>query len=357
MAEKLRSGYTTGTHATAAIVALLHNFLEQKSVEYVEITLPNEQTATIEVTKESANAFSSVKTDNDDLDVTKGCKIVASLYKQQPSGLKEQQPSKIVVGESEVYLYGGDGVGVVTKKGLKIAPEYPAINPKPLEMIEQNLYALLKEKNLSLHVVVSVENGEVIAKETANAKVGVIGGISILGTTGVVKPISSSAYIDSIAVEVAFGVANGCKKLYFTLGNSAYRVALKNADESCIVEIGNFVYDAIAIAKSKGAKEIVFLCGIGKMTKIAQGYKNTHNRFGTIDFVLLQKWIAEELKVSVDIESTLTVKGISQELESQGLLEEFYKMITDKANRQLKIWFKDIAVQAVILEQKEVLGW
>ncbi|WP_457745706.1 cobalt-precorrin-5B (C(1))-methyltransferase CbiD [Sulfurimonas sp.] len=357
MAEKLRSGYTTGTHATACVVALLYSYAEKKDLEYIEIHLPNEKVATIEVLRESQNCYSSIKTDNDDLDVTKGCKIRAVLYEELPSGLKEQNPSLINIGDSFVYLYGGEGVGVVSKKGLKISPSFPAINPKPLEMIQRNSQKILKDKKIHLHVVIEVENGEELAKQTANAKVGVLGGISILGTTGIVKPVSSSAYIDSVAVEIAFGVANGCQKLYLTLGNSAYKAAQEKIEESCIVEIGNFVYDAIALAKEEAAKEIVFVCGIGKMTKVAQGFKNTHNRFGVIDFELLAKWVKEQLGVDVDIEVTLTVKGVSEELAELGLLEDFYKMIAERANKQLQEWFGELDVEAVILEQKRVLGW
>ncbi len=186
---------------------------------------------------------------------------------------------------------------------------------------------------------------------------GVIGGISILGTTGIVKPVSSSAYIDSVKTEIEFAYKNEYKTLYFTLGNSALKVAKEHSSQEAIIEIGNFVYDSIQIATNLEVKEVVFLCGIGKMTKVYQGFKNTHNRFGVIDFKQLQSDIKKELEYEVDIESTLTVKGISQELESVGKLDEFYKMITIKANEQIKAWHKNSNVKAIILEQKEVLGW
>ena len=93
------------------------------------------------------------------------------------------------------------------------------------------------------------------------------------------------------------------------------------------------------------------------MTKVYQGFKNTHNRFGVIDFKQLQSDIKNELGVRVDIESTWTVKGITEELEKKGVLKEFYKMITLKANKQIKLWHKTSNVKTIILEQKEVLGW
>lgn len=340
MSEKpLKKGYTTGAHTYMVFRTALECFL-------------------------ATNEFSISKTnkmDNDDLDVTKGCEIIVSISgKKSELELNpiEHNPSTFRAGTNKLSLYAGTGVGVVTKKGLKIAPEFPAINPAPRDAIYKAFIELVDGyENLDIKCAVSVTDGENIAKQTANAKVGVLGGISILGTTGIVKPVSSSAYIDSVKTEIAFAVNNGYERLYFTLGNSAFGVAKKHSSEEAIIEIGNFIYDSIGLATKLKVKEVVFLCGIGKMTKVYQGFKNTHNRFGVIDFKQLQKDIEDELRFRVDIESTLTVKGISQELEKHGLLDEFYKMITKKANEQIKLWHKDSNVKAIILEQKEVLGW
>lgn len=335
----LRKGYTTGTHTVASFRSALDTLL-----------------ATNEPCLTKTN-----KIDNDDLDVTKGCEIVVSLdFCQKEFQLNPtfQKPHYFESGTNSIEIYAGIGVGVVTKKGLKIQPPYPAINPTPLNAIKEYFEIKTKEKdNLHLKCCVSVTNGQEIAKQTANSKVGVLEGISILGTTGVVKPVSSSAYIDSVNTEIEFAIQNGYETIYFTLGNSAFKVACSKADEEAIVEIGNFVYDSIELATKLNAKEVIFLCGIGKMTKVYQGFKNTHNRFGVIDFTQLQLDIKEKLNYEVDIETTLTVKGISQELEKVGLLDEFYEMITQKANEQIKQWFKTSKVKAIILEQKEVLGW
>ncbi len=333
----LRKGYTTGTHAFNAFCKTLEAYLVTKDIVYTK----------------------TIKVDNDDLDVTKGCEIVVTIshnINDIQINKIEHSPQVFTKDSNSLKLYAGFGVGIVTKKGLKIKPTFPAVNPKPLESMKEFFEKKVKAyKNLDLICTISVTNGEEIAKQTANAKVGVLGGISILGTTGVVKPISSSAYIDSIKTEIEFAKQNDYKRLYFTLGNSAFKVASAKASEEQIVEIGNFVYDSIDIATSLQIDEVVFLCGIGKMTKVYQAFKNTHNRFGTIDFEQLKKDIKEELDYEVDIVSTLTVKGISQELEKVGLLDRFYEMITKKANKQIKIWFKDSNVKAIILEQKEVL--
>jgi len=340
MSEKqLRKGYTTGAHTYIIFRSALYCFLTTKELS---ISKTN-------------------KMDNDDLDVTKGCEIIVTISnnsKDLTLNSIKHQPSTYISGSNKLSLYAGEGVGVVTKKGLKIAPNFPAINPAPRDAIFEAFNEITQGyENLDLCCSVSVTDGENIARQTANSKVGVMGGISILGTKGIVKPISSSAYIDSVKTEIEFAVKNEYNTLYFTLGNSAFEVAKKHSNEEAIIEIGNFIYDSIELAVDLNVNEVVFLCGIGKMTKVYQGFKNTHNRFGVIDFELLQKDIKEELDYEVDIESTLTVKGISQELEKVGLLEKFYTMITQKANEQIKLWHKKSNVKAIILEQKDVLGW
>ena len=335
----LKKGLTTGVHACFAFGSVLDAFIVTKEFSYGKIN----------------------KIDNDDLDVTKGCEIVVSI-----SDIKDNltfnklslTPQRVEIGTNSLEIYAGVGVGVVTKKGLKIKPDFPAINPVPLE----NMQKIFKEKvknleNINIFCTVSVTNGEEIAKQTANAKVGVIGGISILGTTGIVKPVSSTAYIDSVKTEIEFAKQNELEPLIFTLGNSAFRVFSEKYDEGQIVEVANFVYDSLEIANNLEVKKVLFVCGIGKMTKVYQGFKNTHNRFGVIDFEKLKNDIKNELNYEGDIESTKTVKGISEELQKIGLVEDLYKMIEKKANEQIKNWFPILDVEAIILEEKEVSGW
>ena len=339
--KELKKGYTTGVFASLAFKSALEAYLA---------------TSALAISKTNKN-------DNDDLDVTKGCEIVVTVG----SSLDElelnpmfQNPYVLKHKSNKINIYAGLGVGVVTKKGLKAPPDFPAINPKPLESLTLIFERFTNNHtHLNMYCSVSVTHGEEIAKKTANAKVGVIGGISILGTKGIVKPVSSSAYIDSVATEINFANSNAYEILVFTLGNSSFEAAKKRYDEEQIIEIGNFVYESIKIAKNSNVKKVLFLCGIGKMTKVYQGFENTHNRFGTIDFIRLQKEIKEELNYEVDIESTKTVKGLSLEIESvnKKMLDDFYKMISRKANEQIKVWFDGIDVDAVILEQNEVNRW
>ena len=324
MSKKLRKGYTTGFHASFAFRSALQGFMATKML-----------------TKSITH-----KMDNDDLDVTKGCEIVVTISdKLEDLELNKITHKPYIIGSLE--LYAGVGVGVVTKEGLKPPKGFPAINPTPLKAIEQIHRRFGNTEQI--FCTISVTNGEEIAKQTANAKVGVLGGISILGTTGYVKPISSDAYMDSIRTELGVAKANGYTQVVLTLGNSSFAYAKEHYDEMQIVEIGNFVYDALEIVEDLEIDSAIFVCGIGKATKVMQGCKNTHNRFGSIDFESLQKQIFKELGVWVDIDSTKTVKGVSLQLKELDKLEEFYNIIEIASDRQLEKWFSDIKIKTLIL--------
>ncbi len=324
MSKKLRKGYTTGYHASFAFRSALQGFMATKML-----------TKSI-----------TYKMDNDDLDVTKGCEIVVTISdKLEDLELNKITHKPYIIGSLE--LYAGVGVGVVTKEGLKPPKGFPAINPTPLKAMEQ-IHRRFGNTEQTF-CTISVTNGEEIAKQTANAKVGVLGGISILGTTGYVKPISSDAYMDSIRTELGVAKANGYKEVVLTLGNSSFAYAKEYYDEIQIVEIGNFVYDALEIVKDLEIDSAIFICGIGKATKVMQGCRNTHNRFGSIDFEQLKMQIFKELQAEVDIDSTKTVKGLTSQLETMEKLEAFYSMISQKTDEQLSSWFSTIETKTIIL--------
>ncbi len=326
MSKKLRKGYTTGYHASFAFRSALQGFLATQSL-------------TKSVT---------YKMDNDDLDVTKGAEIVVTISdKLDDLELNPLEHTPYEIGT--LKLYAGLGVGVVTKDGLKPPKGFPAINPTPLKAMADIYANLCRDGGIPTYGSISVTNGEELAKQTANAKVGVLGGISILGTTGYVKPISSDAYMDSIRTELGVAKANGYTQVILTLGNSSFSYAKEHYDEMQIVEIGNFVYDALEIVEDLEIDSAIFICGIGKATKVMQGCKNTHNRFGSIDFEQLKVQIFKELQAQVDIESTKTVKGLTSQLETMEKLEAFYSMISQKTDEQLGSWFSTINCKTIII--------
>ena len=319
--SKLKRGYTTGVHALIAFKSALEAFL---------------------VTREKSISITN-KMDNDDLDVTRGCEIVVTVSDRLEDLELNSKPHQAYKFNA-LNIYAGVGVGIVTKDGLKPPRGYPAINPIPLNAIK-NIYSSFNHNIEEIFVTISVTNGEELARQTANEKVGVVGGISILGTTGFVKPISSSAYLDSIKTELNFAKSNGYREVVLTLGNSSFAKAKEIYNIEQIVEIGNFVYDSIEIANSIGIKKIIFICGIGKATKVMQGYKNTHNRFGQIDFRLLQKEILREFNILVDIERVKTVRGVILGLNK----DKFYKLIKDRVNNRIKLWFPTIKIDTLII--------
>jgi len=324
--KPLRKGYTTGVHASFAFKSALNCFLV---------------TGLKSVSKTN-------KMDNDDLDITKGAEIVVTISdKLEDLELNPLEHAPYEIGS--LKLFAGVGVGVVTKEGLRPPKGFPAINPTPLKAIGEIYANLCRGGDTPTYGCVSVTDGVELAKQTANAKVGVIGGLSILGTTGFVKPISADAYMDSIKTELNVAKANGYKQAVLTLGNSSFAYAKEHYDEVQIVEIGNFVYDALEIVSELGFDSAIFVCGIGKATKVMQGCKNTHNRFGSIDFLALKEQVLKELEVEVDIESTKTVKGLTQQLTALGQVENFYSMVKNESEKVLSLWFEQLRVEVVIL--------
>jgi cobalt-precorrin-5B (C1)-methyltransferase len=350
MADTLRSGYTTGTHATALFGAVMREYINKDIKKFINVVLPSDEEVIIEVKREAPLHFSTIKVDNDDLDVTKGCCIHVELYEKRPNDIKTQKASLIEPGEIKLHIYAGDGVGVVTKAGLKIEPNFPAINPVPLKMMKKIASTIVKEvQQRSLHLVFSVQNGEEISKQTANEKVGVIGGISILGTRGTVKPISADAYLDSVEIEIAVVDASSSEEVVFTLGNTAHDYANKHYEKSIVIEIGNFIYDASLRLNHTRFKKMVFITSVAKMCKIAQEYKNTHNRFGGINFDEVKLWLKEEIDFDLGSAEYLTLKAVLQKLSTEQT-KLFVSFLGYKAGMSFKKWFFELDIDIKNIE-------
>ena len=286
------------------------------------------------------------KMDNDDLDVTKGVKITVTISEEKSTLPLNQTPQKpYTFGRAK--LFAGEGVGVVTKDGLKPPKGYPAINPTPLKEMKR-CYELLGDGR-EIFISVSIENGEEIAKQTANAKVGVVGGLSILGSSGFVKPVSNEAFLRSIEVEIKVAIADGFERVVLTLGNSSLKMAEAKFHQTQIVEIGNFIYDSLSLAQALGVKKVTLIVGIAKALKIAQGFKNTHNRFGSIDFKALEKLLQTHLKISIDTNSTKTLKGVLAQLKKQGLEGRAREIISQSCQSRLQSWFGNLEIELITI--------
>lgn len=263
----LRSGYTTGACATAASKAALLALLGKEVPDLVTVSFPNGEELSLpieSVRKEDVSAIAAVRKDaGDDPDVTNGCQIVSTVQFSKYPG---------------IHFLRGEGVGRVTLPGLGLEIGSPAINRVPRAMIEQELSALYED---GLDVIISVPGGEELARRTFNPKLGIEGGISIIGTSGVVRPFSSEAFVDAIRREVEVCKALGCSRLVINSGARSERFLKKEYPElppQAFVHFGNFIGETLRIADNVGMKRVTLGIMIGKAVKLAEGHLDTHSR-------------------------------------------------------------------------------
>lgn len=271
--KKYRLGYTTGTTAAGAVKAAAEMLLKQKKSSRIVIDTP----AGIEVEMEVLDPYydqnsagaAVIKDAGDDPDQTDGIKIRAELKRVK----KDKN-----LAESQIIIKGGQGIGKVTRGGLQLAVGQAAINPVPREMIKKAVRDIFPQNNI-FEVLISAPEGVEIAKKTFNPKLGIKGGISIIGTSGIVEPMSESAYKESLAVELRQAAALGHKKLIFVFGNYGKKRALKAGfKEPQIIRMSNFVAYLLEEAKKLAIDEIIMLGHIGKIVKVAGGIFNTHSK-------------------------------------------------------------------------------
>ncbi|MBB6176694.1 MULTISPECIES: cobalt-precorrin-5B (C(1))-methyltransferase [Anoxybacillus] len=277
---KLREGYTTGACATAATKAALCALITGIKQTEATIMLPIGREVTFpivscEMEKDRASA-TVVKDGGDDPDVTHGASIVATV-------------SWIDEG---ILIDGGEGVGRVTKPGLPVPVGEAAINPVPRQMMTDVVHELLTEYGVKrgVRIVISVPNGEEIAKKTLNGRLGIIGGISILGTRGIVVPFSTSAYRASIVRALEVAVACGCDHVVITTGGRSEKYAMmqySHLPEEAFIEMGDFVGFTLKQCKRLGMKTISLVGMMGKFSKVAQGVMMVHSKSAPVDFHFL----------------------------------------------------------------------
>ena len=269
--KKLRYGYTTGSSATAATKAALMYLLDDSKHDIPEVTikLPSGNSLTISVNslekKENSVLASVIKDGGDDPDVTHGLEIYSKVSLRN---------------DSKINIFGGIGVGKVTKKGLPIAPGNSAINPVPLKMIRETVEEMLPE-GLGADVEIFVPKGEETAKKTLNAKLGIIGGISILGTTGIVKPMSEESWKSSLAIELKQSIAEyGSNEAVFLFGNRGKSYLEDNFTQRAGqgIIISNFVGYMFDRACEYQVRKVYFIGELGKFVKVAGGIFHTHSR-------------------------------------------------------------------------------
>jgi cobalt-precorrin-5B (C1)-methyltransferase len=282
--KELRQGFSTGTAAAAAAQGALRELLDLPCPETVEVELPGGGSLSIPLLYHrcdgSGGLAAVIKDAGDDPDVTNRAEIGARVrLLEGGQGAKE-----------EIWFQAGPGVGRVTKPGLALAVGEPAINPVPRKMIRRSLEKVWQEvfpgKPMRLGVEIFVPRGEELARHTLNPRLGILGGISILGTTGLVKPFSHAAYRATIAASLRVAQALGIQKIVFSTGGkseSHLQVLLPDLPEEAFVQMGDYVRFALKTAANLKFPEITVGAFFGKALKIAQGWGHTHASRGLAD--------------------------------------------------------------------------
>ena len=306
----LKSGYTTGACATAAAKAALLALLSRKEQTESQITLPSGEQITLPVAYTEWAGCSSatctvIKESGDDPDVTNHSRIrVTVQLSPDASGCATVMAQEEHCQETEsddtgrVIFQAGEGVGTVTLPGLGLKVGGPAINATPRKMIRQELIPLLPSPDSVAIVTVSVPGGEELAKRTFNPKLGIIGGISIIGTSGIVRPFSSDAFIASIRKEASVAKAIGCETLVINSGAKSERYLRSlyaSLPPQSFVHYGNFIGETLKIAADLGFKQVILGIMIGKAVKLAEGFLDTHSKKVVMNKGFLQD-VAKEAK-------------------------------------------------------------
>lgn len=330
--SKLKTGYTTGSCATAASKAALLSIIHHKKIEKVDILLPKRAYLQIPINSckfESDKAKCIViKNGGDDPDVTHGAEIIVELSFTE----------KI----NKIEIDGGEGVGIVTKPGLGLEINKPAINPVPKKMITENLREAGKEILLEkgIRVVISVPKGKELGPKTDNPRLGIMNGISILGTSGIVIPFSTAAYAASIRQNLDVAIAAGNNTVVLTTGGRSEDFAKKIVDlpEHCFVQIGDFSGYAIQQCGRKDIKRAYVVGFIGKLAKMAAGVKQTHVKGSKVDMSFLaelaQKCNANE-SVIQEIKKANTARHVS-EIIQKNKIGGFFDLICGEVYRHMR---------------------
>jgi cobalt-precorrin-5B (C1)-methyltransferase len=352
--KQMRHGYTTGSNATAATKAALLSLIREEEVKEVEITLPTRDNVrfTMEEVQFDGQSVSAhiIKDAGDDPDATHKALIVSTVSWRDEPG---------------VEIDGGIGVGRVTKPGLPVPVGEAAINPVPRKMIDETVRSVLHDYDIEkgVKVIISVPDGEEIAKKTLNARLGIIGGISILGTRGIVVPFSTSAYKASIVQAIKVAVECGCDHLIITTGGRSENFAMQLYEgypEEAFIEMGDFVGFTLKICKNHGIKRITLVGMMGKFSKVAQGVMMVHSKSAPIDFGFLAA-VAEEAGVPAPLLSEIreanTAAQVGDMMHQNGYSSFFEKLCQHVCKSSVRQVGGGVDIETVIITMKnEMLG-
>jgi cobalt-precorrin-5B (C1)-methyltransferase len=351
----LRYGYTTGACATAAARGAALMLREQRLVDAVEIILPTGATASFRLhgqtlTDRSSSCF-VVKDGGDDPDITNGAEIHTAI------NVEFFVPHRI-------SLQGGVGVGRVTKPGLAVAVGEAAINPVPRQMIFDTVKEVLAIRCIpaAFTVTISIPNGEELAKKTLNERLGIVGGLSILGTTGIVKPISAKAWTDTIDCCIDVALASGAETVILSTGRTSELATQKyfgfgvrglglgeGIREESFVMMGDHVGYSLSSCKTKGVKKVVLAGQFAKLLKIACGHEQTHVSSSELDLMSLAEWCSLEPRTP-NLESLAREANTARQvLIDSGNDPALIRLVCEKAKDSASLMAPGLQVEIILV--------
>jgi cobalt-precorrin-5B (C1)-methyltransferase len=355
--KKFRTGYTTGTCAAGATKAATYTLLKREKLSRIAVTLPKGQSAHINIAwindnNKNAVTAAVIKDAGDDPDVTDGAEICSTV--------------SILEDSMDIIVKGGNGVGIVTKPGLGLEIGKAAINKVPMSMIHQAVIEVIgsMQTNYGISVVISVSKGDEIAKKTDNPRLGILGGISILGTTGIVIPYSTSSFAASIrqSIDVSFAMKSFCVVL--TTGGRSEDFARElfhdDIPDHSYIQIGDFVGYSIKQCANKKIKKAIVAGFIGKLTKMAMGVKQTHVKGSHVDMDFLGHMASRcgaRDEIVTRIKTANTARHVAELIDNYGI-QGFYDLLCNEVHDQLSTYCDhQVAIDVLMFDfEGKVIG-
>ncbi|UNC93871.1 cobalamin biosynthesis protein CbiD [Candidatus Contubernalis alkalaceticus] len=346
----LRRGYTTGTCAAAAAKAALWMLMHNQQLKQVMVNTPAGIPLTLEVLDSrvtSTEASCAVKKDSgDDPDITHGVLVYAGVeYVTKPG----------------IMLEGGEGIGKVTKRGLSLPVGASAINPAPREQIKSALQELLPPDH-GVKVVISIPGGEELAKKTLNSTLGILGGLSILGSSGIVEPMSEESFKESLSLQIPVALEEGSPILVLTPGRRGWRQAVENLGfpRAQVLQMSNFVGYMLLTCTRFEVQEVLLCGSIGKLVKVAGGIFDTHSKTADGRREIMAAYAALEgasQETLTDIMEGVTAEGAAEILIDKGMKKVFNRL-AEKASSRSQAYVKDkLKVGTILMNYEgEILG-
>jgi len=335
----LRSGYTTGSCATATCLAAAQWLLTGEVNDAVDIVLPKGKR--VQMRLEFCRAFAdgaeagTIKDAGDDPDVTHGALVFSRVR---------------LMAQSGVRFVAGPGVGTVTRPGLVLEVGEPAINPVPRKMITEHLLQLAQASNYTggFEVTLCVEGGEALALKTMNPRLGILGGLSILGTSGIVRPFSCAAYIASIHQGIDVAKTNGYLHIAACTGNASEDTMRRVYDlpEIALIEMGDFIGAVLKHLRKVPVTKLSICGGFGKISKLAAGHMDLHSRHSSIDLPQLANWAAT---LGADDALQLAIRGANTSQQALAMASAVGIALGDEVCRHALLF-----AQSVVPKQVEV---